>query len=48
MSWRTCGREYVIEEYDDTTNPWTRIKSTLIVEIDAKGVRWQPEFEPQK
>lgn len=48
MSWRTCGREYWILEYDDTTQPWTLIDSKPIVEIDAKGVRWEAEFEPRE
>ena len=48
MSWATCGREYWILEYDDKTQPWTLIISTPIVEIDAKGVRWEAEFEPHE
>lgn len=44
----TCGRQYCIVAYDETTRPWTYIKSTPIVEIRAKGVRWEPEFEPQE
>ena len=47
-AWRTCGRKYVIREFDTSTMPWTFTKSTPIVEIDAKGVRWEPEFEPRK
>lgn len=47
-SWRTCGRSYIIGEFDETTNPWTTLKITPILEIDAKGVRWEPEFEPQE
>ena len=43
-SWRTCGRNYVIREYDDSTSPSTFIRTTPVVEIDAKGVRWEPDF----
>ncbi len=48
MSSFTCGRCYCIEEYDNSTHPWTRIKSTPVLEIDSKGVRWKPGFEPRE
>ncbi|HEX8463896.1 MAG TPA: hypothetical protein VF627_04695 [Abditibacterium sp.] len=46
QSWRTCGRSYEIQQWDNTVKPWTLIESTPIVEIDARGVRWEPEFAP--
>ena len=39
MSCRKCGRQYVIEEYDDTESG--RSSRVLILEISAKGVEWQ-------
>ena len=39
-SWRTCGRKYVILEYDITTKPWKMISRRDMLEIDADGVRW--------
>jgi len=41
MSWRTCGRNYEIIEYDTTHTPWEVISTKSVLEIDAKGVRWK-------
>lgn len=40
MSWKTCGREYQIIEYDDSVLPWRTISVEPIMEIGADGVRW--------
>src|SRR5215470_6384905 len=39
-SWTKCGRQYVIEEYDDTEYQISRI---LVLEISAKGIEWRPQ-----
>jgi hypothetical protein len=39
-NWRTCGRKYVIIEYDTSTTPWQELERTEYLEIDANGVRW--------
>ena len=38
-NWATCGRTYVIEDYDDTESDL--VSRTLILEISAKGVEWR-------
>ena len=46
MSWKTCGRDYQILEYDISTKPyWTLLNSTPVLEVSAKGVNWESEFE---
>ena len=39
-SWQTCGRSYEIVEYDCTATPWNRVRTTPILQVDARGVRW--------
>lgn len=46
-SWRTCGRTYMIVEFDDSARPWREIRSIEAVEIDASGVKWADTFPPQ-
>lgn len=36
----TCGREYVVVEYDDSQTPWHEIKRTAALNIAALGVEW--------
>ena len=45
MSWRTCGRAYELIEYDDTQEPWKKLRSLFALEISAAGVEWLREFE---
>ena len=40
MSWRTCGRRYVLVEFDDRFTPWRTLASVLALEISAAGVVW--------
>lgn len=37
-SWAKCGRQYVIEEYDDTEDQISRL---LVLQVSAKGVEWR-------
>jgi hypothetical protein len=45
-SWRTCGRDYSIVEYDTATRPWKELRRTPIFGISSGGIRWEPGFTP--
>src|SRR4051812_14045399 len=45
MSWQTCGREYVVIEYDDAARPWKELSRRKALEISAKGITWVPPFD---
>jgi len=45
MSWETCGREYVVIEYDDSSLTWKELQRVRVVEISALGVRWSSGME---
>lgn len=40
-SWQTCERAYCIAGYDDGANPPFATESLFVLEVGAKGVRWQ-------
>ncbi len=40
QSWKTCGREYSIVQYDVSKSPWTVIARSIVLEISSKGVVW--------
>ena len=40
MSWRTCGRDYYVIEFDDSREPWRELKRTKVLEISASEVKW--------
>jgi hypothetical protein len=40
VSWRTCGREYEIVEYDPSVMPWREVQRLPALEINRAGVRW--------
>jgi len=42
-SWRTCGRVYVIVEYDDAQTPPKMLKRQIVLEIKAAGPKWFDE-----
>ena len=44
MSWKTCGRDYEVVEYDQSKEPWTILSRTPALEINAKGVVWSKYF----
>ena len=45
MSWKTCGRRYVIIEYDGSSE-WTReLRRVEALEISKAGVRWATGLE---
>jgi hypothetical protein len=39
-SWRTCGRDYVIIEYDTLRQPWAIMARHRVLSISAKGLIW--------
>lgn len=39
-SWRTCGRRYVVIEYDDRTTTWQALSRKPVLEISAAAVTW--------
>ena len=39
-SWRTCGRKYVVVEYDTSVSPWRQLQRIAVLEIDSSGIRW--------
>ena len=43
QSWRTCGRDYEIIEYETASLPWTQVKRYAGLEVSAKGIVWGPE-----
>ena len=45
MSWKTCGRNYEIIEYETSNEPWRQIRRVPAFEINAKGVTWDPDFQ---
>jgi len=38
--WRDCGRKYEIIEYKTNGESWKFISRHSVLEIDAKGIRW--------
>lgn len=39
-SWRTCGRNYELIEYEAGSGPWKLLGRTFAFEVSAEGVRW--------
>lgn len=35
--WRTCGRIYVINEFDTTTKPWTSLNRIYALDVGPGG-----------
>lgn len=38
QSWQTCGRSYVLIEYDISSTPWRQIDTTEIFQIGPAGI----------
>jgi hypothetical protein len=45
-SWRTCGREYVIIEFDEAQTPWKELGRVPALEVSAEGVKWSSTLDP--
>lgn len=43
VSWRACGREYAVVEFDSEISPWKEIGRTLILSVNATGFTWHDE-----
>ena len=39
-SWRTCGRQYVVIEFDTTQSPRQEKQRLHVFDISAEGVKW--------
>jgi hypothetical protein len=44
-SWKTCGREYVVIESDDSHPPGKVLRRTPVLEVSASGAKWASGFE---
>jgi hypothetical protein len=43
-SWKTCGRDYVVVEYDDSQSPWKELRRMPVLRVSASGVEWAAPF----
>lgn len=39
-SWRTCGRNYELIEYEVDGGDWRELSRSSALEVDAQGVKW--------
>jgi hypothetical protein len=46
-SWRTCGRDYEIIEYDTSAEPWQELRRVAGLSVSAKGTGWGREEPPR-
>src|SRR5690349_22207052 len=46
-SWRTCGREYEIIEYDTSEIPWKPMRHARALKISSAGAEWTNDFQEQ-
>jgi hypothetical protein len=44
-SWRTCGRKYVLLEFDSAGAPWAELSRTPVLAVSAEETRWESGFE---
>jgi hypothetical protein len=42
-SWKTCGRNYEIIEYDTSFNPWQLVRRIPGIEVNANELVWSTE-----
>jgi hypothetical protein len=45
VSWRTCGREYHVLEYDARSESGRLLRNVHVLDVSAKGVEWVEGFE---
>jgi len=43
QSWRTCGRDYEIIEYETSRRPWKELRRYAGLKIGAGGLSWGPD-----
>ena len=46
-SWRSCGREYHILEYDERSEIPRLLRKAHVLDVSAKGVVWIEGFEQE-
>lgn len=46
QSWATCGRDYVVIEFDDQVSPWREVQRTGVLKVGANGVSWSSPVPP--
>lgn len=39
-NWKTCGRDYVVIEFDDRVSPWKEISRRPVLSVNASGITW--------
>lgn len=44
-SWKTCGREYEIIEYNTVNDPWAEVQRLGTLEVSSKGVAWRGDLK---
>lgn len=44
-SWRTCGREYQVIEFDDSAAPWKVVRAVPVLRVSASSIEWSEGFE---
>ena len=42
LSWKSCGREYVIIEFDDAQSPWKELRRVPALKVSSAGAEWFP------
>jgi hypothetical protein len=45
MSWKTCGREYVVIEFDDSCSPWKELQRVPVLTMSESSVKWSGDFQ---
>jgi hypothetical protein len=45
MSWMTCGREYVVIEFDESHTPWKELRRVAVLAVSASGAKWASGFK---
>lgn len=43
ISWKKCGRDLEIIEFDDSIEPWNEVRRVSGFEISDSGVKWKME-----
>jgi hypothetical protein len=45
-SWRKCGREYALREFEKCDPPpWRSLRYAFVVKVSPDGVAWNPNYE---
>jgi hypothetical protein len=39
-SWQTCGRQYELVEFDDTSTPWRTLSHIPALDVSRAEVKW--------